>query len=368
MNITALIKSSIFVTLLASAPLCYSVEVVQDEGKAQAVIKQMLELKENHPNTPVEEFVKLLEQAAAFGDVKAQFELTHYYYHTKYDYKMAFEWCEQAAGQNYVPAVSFLAMMYEKGTYVKADISKAAKLYRQAADGGYALAALCYVDMVMSSQCDAPDEADFVRYVELATEEGGDKYYLILASCYLGGVGGEADSSAAMDIYVELAKKGNAEAMYMMGCVMLERGKSDRVKQDSIGCFEKSAERGNVKACEKLADLYEEGQIVTKDSAKAKYYRDFAQQDAKWMEMTDLATRYFEGDGVERDTSKAAELLHTAAAGGYARAQIFLSMLYYSGYGVEKDTQQSLYWMKKAADQGDSEAIDMLQKLQDAQR
>ncbi|MFW1952645.1 tetratricopeptide repeat protein [Acinetobacter beijerinckii] len=56
----------------------------------------------------------------------------------------------------------------------------------------------------------------------------------------------------------------------------------------------------------------------------------------------------------EREFNKTTEL----AEQGYANAQIRLAQMYFDGIGTEIDHEQALIWIKKAADQGDSQAFE----------
>jgi len=69
-----------------------------------------------------------------------------------------------------------------------------------------------------------------------------------------------------------------------------------------------------------------------------------------------LGLLYELGNGVHKDLAKAAALFQKSAIQGYADAQAYLGIIYYSGTGVEKDMHKSEYWFKKGAEQGDEDA------------
>ena len=51
-----------------------------------------------------------------------------------------------------------------------------------------------------------------------------------------------------------------------------------------------------------------------------------------------------------------------AAENGYAEAQFTLGMMYGAGDGVEQDVDLAMAWIVRAADQGNAEAISLLQQ------
>lgn len=57
--------------------------------------------------------------------------------------------------------------------------------------------------------------------------------------------------------------------------------------------------------------------------------------------------------------------MHLAANNGHVHAQRTLALMYVRGLGVPPDRQEALKWFRKAAQQGDSQAQAVLQKLAD---
>ncbi len=62
--------------------------------------------------------------------------------------------------------------------------------------------------------------------------------------------------------------------------------------------------------------------------------------------------------------SNAVRWLQPQATNGDASAQCSLGIHYLNGQGCETNREQAIYWLKKAADQGDTEASNKLAKLQ----
>lgn len=77
-----------------------------------------------------------LEKAAAGDEASAQFVLGKMAAREG-DYEKAFAWYEQAAKQDYAPAIYKMAIYNEKGRLGSPDVKKAMELYRRAADAGH---------------------------------------------------------------------------------------------------------------------------------------------------------------------------------------------------------------------------------------
>lgn len=70
-----------------------------------------------------------------------------------------------------------------------------------------------------------------------------------------------------------------------------------------------------------------------------------------------LGLMYYNGDHVTQDPVKARYWYEKAAHAGDANAQGLLAMMYFTGDTVNRDYQQALFWFDKAAAQGDTEAM-----------
>jgi TPR repeat protein len=142
-----------------------------------------------------------------------------------------------------------------------------------------------------------------------------------------------------------------------------------------------------------LGQLYDEGEVVSRDYDKAlKWYRKAAAQgsaaaqyrigifqsrglaglsqnatlafqsqqqaaqegvaDAQFM----LGLYYCSGRGVEKDDAQAADWWHKAAQQGHVEAQNNLAFLYLLGSGREQDFSKAAHWYSRAAEQGSAKA------------
>ena len=124
------------------------------------------------------------------------------------------------------------------------------------------------------------------------------------------------DYSTARDIWLPLAKLGNARAQFSLGT------------------------------------LFANGKGVLKDEPEAvRLYRLAAGQGYDPAEDA-LARMYLAGRGVAKDDAEAAKWFRIAADHGNANSQAGLGFMYDSGRGVPQDDAEAVKWYRMAAEQG----------------
>jgi len=125
--------------------------------------------------------------------------------------------------------------------------------------------------------------------------------------------------------------------------------------------FEAAAQRGDAHAQFNLGLLYDGGQGVPQDNAKAaKWYRKAADQGLAEAQVL-LGFLYDGGRGVLPDYAEAAKWYRKAADQGFAVAQFYLGLLYAKGQGVPQDYVAAHMWFNLAAareEQGAAKARD----------
>ena len=77
---------------------------------------------------------------------------------------------------------------------------------------------------------------------------------------------------------------------------------------------------------------------------------------------------YDTGQGVSQDDAKAVTWLRKAAEQSHASAQFNLGVMYERGQGVPQDSAEAVKWFRKAAEQGDASAQSNLGLMYDAGR
>jgi TPR repeat protein len=139
---------------------------------------------------------------------------------------------------------------------------------------------------------------------------------------------------------------------YQLGRALLK----DQQYEGARVSAEQAANMGHTFALIMLGSLYENGQGVAKDLARAASYvkqaASLGDVDAQMM----YADVLIEGKGVPANQSEGFQWLERAAQGGHVIAQGSLGYRYNQGIGVAKDYVKAIEWTRKAADSGDAVA------------
>ena len=118
---------------------------------------------------------------------------------------------------------------------------------------------------------------------------------------------------------------------------------------DAAMWFTSYAEEGIAEAQYNLAVLYERGDGIPKDDAKAfELYRRAAAQkfaEAKF----NLGVMHHMGWGTPQNHAEAAKWYRLAAGHGIPDAKFNLGLLYHQGKGVPRDETEALRWCRLAA-------------------
>lgn len=151
-----------------------------------------------------------------------------------------------------------------------------------------------------------------IRWFKQAAAAGDVNAQLFMAAAYLYGIGVKKNTDVATHFYIDAAKNGNAIAQFALAENFIDSRNSGNNKLGLIW-LTKSANNGNPRALTKLASLYVEGKLVTKD----------------------------------RD--KGTELLQKAVSQHYAPAMVALGDMAL----MNNNPDQALQWFNKAANQHD---------------
>lgn len=133
--------------------------------------------------------------------------------------------------------------------------------------------------------------------------------------------------------------------------------------------WEELAARGNTTAMINLANLYEQGQGVPVDAARAGAYTRDAAEAGDPRAQYQLAMAYERGAGVPHDLDAAAHWLERAARQGEVDAQFALGVLLATGQGAGSaaatpdEIAAARTWLDRADAAGHPEAADYLAGL-----
>lgn len=289
-------------------------------------------------------------------------------------------------------AAYWLGVMHEDGKGpLKNSVTEAAKLYRKAADGGYALAMYAVGRMRQTGRDgEKKDDATAAEWFRKAADAGHpaaaynfalmteiglgvkrdeaaavELYRKAIALDYpaamnnLGlmlklGKGTEKDEAQAVELFTKAADLGNREGINNLG-VMQQQGrgglKADEAK--AIELYNKAAKLGNRDAMYNLGQLYSAKKAPAEMTTAIEWFTKASDLDHHGA-MNSLGVIYLTGrGGVKVDEAKAVKLFKHAAEHGYPPAMYQLGVLTAAGKGgFTKDEMAALEWYHKSAEAG----------------
>lgn len=259
-----------------------------------------------------------------------------------------------------------------------------------------------YAQKDMARRCETIDDDNIGAYIwyKMAlpariniAKQGDFEERISLGKDYKYGLHGAEENETESDYWfktafddcMKAAEQGDAIAQCNLGtCFRWGYGTNEDI-EEAIYWFEKATKLGNTTAMLDLKCIYEDDTSEVHDKHKADYWEEIydkrcaektkeefhklkeAAEQGDACKQHELAGRYFHGNGVEKNT-EAADLwagrafsgFKKAAEQGDARAQTWLGNCYWHGNGVQKDRQTALMWYKKAAEQGNNEAMERI--------
>ena len=171
---------------------------------------------------------------------------------------------------------------------------------------------------------------------------------IALGCLYCYGRGVEQDSEKGKEFFQSAADQGVAEGYY--GLAMVEED-----AETAFEYYNKVAEEGTeqfyiTRAINSLGWMYQYGDGVEQDVAKAIEWYTKAADLGDVNAMNNLGFIYEYSDGVEQDVAKAVEWYTKAAEAGDTSAIMTLASMYEFGNGVEQDIDKANEWYAKAVE------------------
>jgi localization factor PodJL len=174
--------------------------------------------------------------------------------------------------------------------------------------------------------------------------------------------GANANAPAPNDKVIQLANAGNPVALTILGLRALDGTPANL--PDAVKFLSQAAEKGQAVAQYRLGTLYERGQGVTADPAKAAHWYEMAANQGNRKAMHNLAVSYASGaNGGKKNMAEAARWFAKAAALGLSDSQFNLAVLYERGDGVPQSLLDAFKWYSIAAASGDSESKSRMSTL-----
>lgn len=225
--------------------------------------------------------------------------------------------------------------------------------------------------------------ADQVQNIFSQADNGDVNAIAIKGFLYFFGVGGiEQDFHKAMTYLVQAAQQGHNDALLMVGAMYLSGEFGDEYVMQGIAIMEALAEKSHPFAMYMLAIIsMSEGDFET---ASYWYNRVVAVNDPAFNQMLQMIHQAMldtaeQGDavaqasvagmylfgafGFEENPKEAFKWCKRAAAQGEPEAILMLGVFYEEGVGTTKNTQKAIFYYSKAAEmgvEGAQEALDAL--------
>nr|WP_314262154.1 peptidoglycan-binding protein [uncultured Devosia sp.] len=156
-----------------------------------------------------------LRQAAADGDVRAQFEIGAIYTEGRavtQDYAEAAKWYERAAAQGFVPAQYRLGSLYEAGQGVEKDLEVAKLWYQRAAEAGNRMAMHNLAALYAGGNLGEQEFEAAAEWFEQAAAKGMTDSQFNLGMLYARGLGVEQNFEQSYKWFSLAARNGDKDA------------------------------------------------------------------------------------------------------------------------------------------------------------
>lgn len=170
---------------------------------------------------------------------------------------------------------------------------------------------------------------------------------------------GPAPAKAANPIerVIKLANAGNPTALTILGLRAVDGTDGVPVNlPDAVKFLGQAAEKGQAVAQYRLGTLYERGQGIAADGAKAVHWYGLAAAQGNRKAMHNLAVAYASGIGGKKNMAEAARWFAKAASLGLSDSQFNLAVLYERGDGVPQSLVDAYKWYSIAGATGDAES------------
>jgi len=216
---------------------------------------------------------------------------------------------------------------------------------------------LCYA----SGLDGPPDRQQSFAWLLRSAEAGCQEAFAQVGAHYASGIGTPKNDLQAFYYYLRAAKEANDLDGYFLAAEMYLN--PDFVMHDQeagIQLLQTAAEAGQQDALCTLGIRYVKGHGVAVDYDAA-YHCFAASADTIEIAKFNLAVCYTGGFGVDKDVAKAYELFYELALAGVKEGQREVGRMQMLGYGVSADQPAAMEWLRKAAAQGDEQAIAMLE-------
>ncbi len=171
---------------------------------------------------------------------------------------------------------------------------------------------------------------------------------------YYNGIGRPVNYGKALQLYLQLARQGDAGAQFVVGGMYYKGQGTDPDQRQGFFWLLKAAEQG-VSSPESLGiigTMYLQGSGVPQNYQEARKYLEQAAAQNNMQAIKNLAYMYYNGLTGKPDYKEALRLYKKAALLGDDESQSNVGMMYAGGLGTGVDRVHAYAWYSLAASQG----------------
>ncbi len=294
------------------------------------------------------------DERALKGDSQLQLALAERYYRgdrVPRDYAKALSFFELAGRGGNVVAMMNAAVIHEKGEAGRIDQVQATRWYRMAAEHGNPVAQNRLAIRLFEGEGTPRRIPDAVTWYRRAAEQRLPDAQYNLGILYFNGEGVPRDLALAHQWIGSAASAGNVDALYWLGQMYVSGTGVAQNLSLAETYLQKAAQKGHPGAAMRLQELRGSRSQRENGGASISNLQSRAQsgdRDAQYK----LGVIYDRGDGVARNAAKAVEWYTIAAKAGVPAAQERLGIMHMRGEGTQKDLMTAYIWLKIAAGNG----------------
>ena len=303
------------------------------------------------------------KKAAENGHALAQLELAKIYETgkgTTQDNKLAFYWYNKALEQGLIDAIYFIAQCYLNGRGTRQNFKSAFQFHSIAAKLGNIAAsfevakAYFYGNgveknsvkaFVLYNEANRNNSAPDYKFLEDNYYNGSAEVQFILANAYETGKDIEKNLSSAIDWYKKAANQGHTESLYRLAQCYKLRSNNGLDLQNTFYYYtylKAASDKNHSAAKSELQAIFNNENFAVLQYQIAQVLRN----DLNNLE--ESFTWYLQ-----------------AAKHNYSYAQYIVGTNYKYGYGVQKNIFKAFWWLKKAAENGYTDAINDYKKIEE---
>lgn len=254
------------------------------------------------------------------------------------------------------------AKAYDLGIDVDVDKAKAAELYRQAALQGNKKAKLNLAMIYLTQEGDLSNPKLGLEMLTEMSDEGDAYAMMNLGSCYLRGSFVDQNIEKGLSMIQKASENGCPEATYALSAYYTNELRDTKRGMELL---HQAADEDSVLALQIISSIYEQGMATCeKDLNRAHNYLKRA------AELGDAASQYkygylvLTGEIESVDPKECVTWFKKAALQGLPDAQYYLGVCYIDNrdgrYDILQDFSLGIKWIRKAAQQGYEDAINVL--------